>query len=130
MKSITINQLVQQYSAEDHLVVAEREVRHILQCAKIIRLEAEGSYTVIYFTDRKPIICSKYLRLIAERLNPKSFCRTHKSHVINLQAMKSYEEGRGGYVIMNDGTKITVSVRRKAAFMETLHTYAATLARS
>ncbi len=44
--------------------------------------------------------------------------RIHKSHAINLYAVKSFDhEGIGGVVTLSSGKKITVSVRNKKLFL-------------
>ncbi len=48
------------------------------------------------------------------------FFRVHKSHLVNLNFMKKYVKGEGGYLIMQDGSEIEVARRRKTAFLEKL----------
>ncbi|HOD10046.1 MAG TPA: LytTR family DNA-binding domain-containing protein, partial [Flavobacterium sp.] len=50
-------------------------------------------------------------------LKPYNFFRVHNSHLINLEYMKSYDKGKGGYVHMLDESTVEVSVRRKEDFM-------------
>ncbi|MBO0929808.1 LytR/AlgR family response regulator transcription factor [Fibrella aquatilis] len=49
-------------------------------------------------------------------LNDPAFCRIHESRLINLTYLKEYINGRGGTVIMTDGTELIVSDRHKANF--------------
>ena len=51
-------------------------------------------------------------------LAPFNFYRVHKRHVINLNFMRKFVKGDGGYLIMDDEIKIEVSRRRRPAFME------------
>ncbi|MFT4685131.1 MAG: two-component system LytT family response regulator, partial [Neolewinella sp.] len=41
-------------------------------------------------------------------------------HVINMNYMKKFVKGDGGYLIMDDDVKIEVSRRRRPAFMTQL----------
>ena len=49
-----------------------------------------------------------------------NFFRIHASHLVNLDKIKKYIRGDGGYVIMEDGTKVDVSSRKKHEFLNRL----------
>jgi two-component system, LytTR family, response regulator len=85
--------------------------------AHITRLGAKGSYTVITLNDKKEIIVSKPLKDVEGRLSPDIFLRIHDSSTVNINYVKSYTKGRGGYVEMEDGTILNVSVRKKDGFI-------------
>jgi two-component system, LytTR family, response regulator len=51
-------------------------------------------------------------------LPPDLFCRVHHSCIINTNYVKKYFKGRGGYVQMEDGTSIEISVRKKNDFFD------------
>lgn len=84
----------------------------------IIRVEAERSYSNFHLKSRKKILVSKPLREFEDLLEQCNFFRTHKSHMINLNHLKKYVKGKGGYVIMNDDSHVDVSVRRKEALLQ------------
>jgi two-component system LytT family response regulator len=83
----------------------------------IIRIEAGGSYSNIFTTDRKKIMSSKNIKEFEEILPKNKFFRVHNSHIININKLSKYEKGRGGFVILEDGTKIEVASRRKIDFL-------------
>jgi len=83
----------------------------------IIRIEAGGSYSNIFTTDRKKIMSSKNIKEFEEILPKNKFFRVHNSHIINIIKLSKYEKGRGGFVILEDGTKIEVASRRKIDFL-------------
>ena len=84
----------------------------------INRFEAEDNYTHIFLAGGQKITASKTIKAYEELLAPFNFYRVHKRHVINLNYMKKFVKGDGGYLIMDDGMKIEVSRRRRPAFME------------
>lgn len=84
----------------------------ILHCA------AESNYTNIFLRTKEKILVCKPLTYFEEILDAEYFCRTHQSFLVNLNYVKKYMKGRGGYLIMNDGTKVEISVRMKSAFLE------------
>ena len=84
----------------------------------INRFEAEDNYTHIFLADGRKITASKTIKAYEELLKPFNFYRVHKRHVINLNYMKKFVKGDGGYLVMEDNMKIEVSRRRRPAFME------------
>ena len=84
----------------------------------ILRFEAEDNYTHIYLENGEKITASKTIKSYEELLGPFNFYRVHKRHVINLNFMRKFVKGDGGYLVMDDGKKIEVSRRRRPAFME------------
>lgn len=84
----------------------------------IVRFEAEDNYTHIYFTNGERITASKTIKAYEDMLQMLNFYRVHKRHVINLNYLRKFIKGDGGYLVMDDGKKIEVSRRRRPAFME------------
>lgn len=84
----------------------------------IVRFEAEDNYTHIFMTNGERITASKTIKSYEDLLAPFNFYRVHKRHVINLNFMRKFVKGDGGYLIMDDEIKIEVSRRRRPAFME------------
>jgi two-component system, LytTR family, response regulator len=84
---------------------------------EIIRCEANGNYTIIYADSKEKITASKTIKDYEELLPPGIFCRIHNSHIINLNRIKKYHRGRGGFVVMDDGTSIEVASRRRDEFL-------------
>lgn len=82
----------------------------------LMHLEASGSYTQLFIKGRKKLLVSKNLKEFEEILPDSSFCRVHHSHIININFVKKYFKGRGGYVEMEDGTTIEIAVRKKDDF--------------
>ncbi len=84
---------------------------------EIIRCEASGNYTLIFADSKEKITASKTIKDYEELLPPSIFCRIHNSHIINLNRIKKYHRGRGGFVVMDDGTSIEVASRRRDEFL-------------
>ncbi len=83
----------------------------------IIRCESHGSYTIIFATGNEKITASRNIKEYEELLPTSIFCRIHNSHLVNLNRIKKYSKGRGGTVIMEDGTVIEVASRRRDEFL-------------
>ncbi len=83
----------------------------------IVRFEAEDNYTHIFLQNGDRITASRTIKAYEDMLLSVNFYRVHKRHVINLNYMRKFIKGDGGYLIMDDGKKIEVSRRRRPAFM-------------
>ncbi|MEO6961483.1 MAG: LytTR family DNA-binding domain-containing protein [Puia sp.] len=88
----------------------------------IIHCQAEVNYTTFFFIAGQKLLVIKTLKEYEELLNECNFIRVHKSHLINMQHVKSYTRGEGGTVTMSDGTVIDVSRRKKEEFLQRLET--------
>ena len=88
----------------------------IVKLSNIVRLEAQGRYTKIYFADKETILMSKTLKDFEEMLPDSDFFRIHDAQMINLSYLKKYI--RSGTVILTDDTEHGVSRTRKDEFVK------------
>jgi len=86
----------------------------------IIRLEAKAGYTRIYLTDKGEVMTTRSIKEFEELLPEAFFYRIHSAHIINLNRIKKYQKGRGGYVIMEGDSTIEVASRRRDEFLQKL----------
>jgi two-component system, LytTR family, response regulator len=84
----------------------------------ISHLSSEGNYTRVFIQGKKRELLSKSLKEYEDILPDTIFCRIHHSHIVNINYIKKYHKGRGGYVEMHDGSTIEVSSRKKNEFLE------------
>ena len=84
----------------------------------ILYCEAESNYTSVVLKGGKKILVSKVLKDIDETLAGSDFYRIHNSFLINLNHIKKYVRGDGGYVIMENDVTISISRSRRHEFME------------
>ncbi len=85
----------------------------------ILHLEAEGSYTRIVLTNRKPFVASRTLKHFEEMLSDFQFIRTHKSHLVNHTHVKGTTADRD-FLLLSDDSKIEISRRKKDEVMQIL----------
>jgi DNA-binding LytR/AlgR family response regulator len=77
---------------EDTVHVGSR--KHVYP-QKIVMIQAEINYSLIYFSDGNKIIVATCLKTLEDRFaTVDSFARVHKSYLINLDYLKSYCDGR------------------------------------
>ena len=84
----------------------------------IVYCEASSNYTQIFMHDGKKHLVSRTLKEYEDILGESSFFRIHHSYLINLNLVKKYVRGEGGYVVMNNDTSLDVSKRKKEAFLD------------
>lgn len=88
--------------------------------SEITRFEARGSYTGIHLSNGECVLATKNI-LEYDNILPESiFCRVHNSHIVNLTKIHKYQKGRGGYIIMEDGSSVEVASRRREEFLRRL----------
>lgn len=86
--------------------------------ADIVRCESDVNYTNIYFKDKTKITVPKTLKEYEDMLTDYNFFRVHNSTLINMDHVKQYLKGNGGFVVMTDGKEVEVSRRKKAEFLQ------------
>ena len=89
----------------------------LIDIADIVRCEADDHYTTFHTADKKRYVVTRNLGEYEEMLAPHGFFRIHHAHVVNLARVKQYVRGRGGYVVMSEGSHVAVSARRRDAFL-------------
>ena len=92
----------------------------IVTIKSIIRCEGEGSYSRVYLSERKNVMVCRNLKELSRLLTGHNFCRIHHSHLINMEHVKKYFKGEGGFVNMSNKDTIPVSKRKKGAFIQML----------
>jgi two-component system, LytTR family, response regulator len=107
-----------QEEREQKIVLSTAEMIHVIKVDDIIRCESDNYYTYFHFKDGRKLLVSKTLKENEELLSGYNFIRPHKSHLINVKYIKSYIRQEGGFILMNDGTRIPVSRRKKDKIME------------
>ena len=88
---------------------------------ELILLEADRMYTKVYTKNDGDFIVSKPLKFFTQHLEGlQSFYRPHRSFLINLQYIKKYVSKDGGYILMDNGTMVSVSKDKKKELFELL----------
>ncbi len=106
---------------EDKKVVfATIEGLHIEKMNDIIHCQSDTYYTNIFFVNKKKLMVSKTLKEVEEMLDKEVFIRPHKSHLLNVNHVRSYLREDSGYILLSDQTKIPVSRRKKEQILKLL----------
>lgn len=102
-----------------YLKVGNREVPKIalpttkeilyIKVTDIIRCEATNNYTTFYLANNEQVLVCQTLKEFAQLLKPHNFIRTHQSHLVNINSVKSYLKEDGGTLLLNNLQKVPVS---------------------
>ncbi|MCZ8215157.1 MAG: LytTR family DNA-binding domain-containing protein, partial [Cyclobacteriaceae bacterium] len=97
-------------SSNEVLKVFEKGEQIIIKVAEIVYLKAQGSYTLINLTSDKEILTAKNLNLMVSDFRTKRLIRVHRSYVVNLDYVKSYQpDGNEGILTLTGGLQLPVS---------------------
>lgn len=96
-----------------------QEIRYV-KIDEIIRCEASNNYTTFFLQHGERILVCKTLKEFADLLRTHKFARTHQSHLVNIQFVKSFLKEDGGVLLMKDGSKVPISRQNRDAVKETL----------
>lgn len=87
---------------------------------EILRCQADINYTHFFLKGGRKITVSKTLKEFEVQLLPHGFFRVHNSHLVNLAEVKFYQKGKGGSLLLSDGSEVEVASRRKEELIQLL----------
>ncbi|REE00095.1 LytR/AlgR family response regulator transcription factor [Marinoscillum furvescens] len=105
------------YFVNDRIFIREGHRFNKLLISDIAYVEALGSYCDIYTSDKK-ITLTLNLKHFMSRLNHPKFIRVHRSYLVNVDAIDSFE----GNVIYIGMQEIPISASQKESFMKLIKT--------
>jgi two-component system, LytTR family, response regulator len=120
MKLKTLLENIRPVQKSGKIAVPDGDGYTFVQINEIIRCESDGNYTSIILSGGKKILASRTLGEFEDLFSDERFFRVHRSHLVNLEKIKKYLKGEGGYVILEDNSQVEVSRRKKAEFLEKL----------
>lgn len=111
---------MRQPSAEQKIALPQREGYEFVDVSSIIYCTAEGAYTKVFITDKKTMLISRTLGDVEELLPPEIFQRIHHSTLVNVTCISQFLRTDGGYVVLKNGEKLSVSKAKKEMLMARL----------
>ena len=121
----SIKNLLENYnspnSKTNKIALPTQDGLEFVEIKDIIRCEADGKYTFCFLSSGKRLHSTRGLKDFEEQLNSYNFHRIHHAHFVNLDDIKNYFKGDGGYVLMSNGDNVTVSKRKKESFLKQLN---------
>lgn len=102
------------------IVLHTQEKITLVPVDDIIRCESEGNYTKFFLIDGTKHLIAKTLKEYESTLPKSKFIRTHQSHLVNKNQIKEFVKTEGGYLLMKDGSRVSVSVRKRTQVLKAL----------
>lgn len=102
------------------IALASKESIEFVDPQDIVVCEANSNYTNVYLSEGRKRVISKTLKEFEDMLVPYNFFRPHNSYLINLNRVKEFIRGDGGYIIMENKMQIPVSKNRKEELLNLL----------
>lgn len=100
---------------KQQVILPTLEGFEVVKMEEIVRLRGNGNFTDIYLSNGSKKMVCRFLKHFSELL-PFPFIRVHKSHIINVNFVKSYN--KGGFLTLHDATEIEVSPTYKDEFLQ------------
>lgn len=109
-------------TAEEQVFVRDGDHCWFVRLADVLLFEAAGNYTRLYFDEETPLIY-RSLRYLEKRLDPETFFRASRQHIINLRWIEDIEPvgNEKLQAVLVDGRAVEFSRRRSQAFEEKKH---------
>jgi len=103
----------------DQVFVKDGEKCWFVKLGKVRLFESMGNYVRLHFDDQKPLVL-KSLNNLEERLDPGTYFRANRKHIINLHWIEKIEPWFSGglLVTLQGGDKIEISRRQAIRFKE------------
>jgi two-component system LytT family response regulator len=94
----------------DRIIVKTGNTIKIIEIEKLIRIEAQDDYVMLYTGDGK-YLKQKTMKYFEEHLDPNLFIRIHRSHIVKLSLIKQLEPyTKGTYqVILHNRIELPIS---------------------
>jgi two-component system LytT family response regulator len=115
-----IDVLISNITSLEKIALPASDGIRFIKISEIIRCESDNNYTLFYLTTKEKILVSKTLKDFELLLSGSKFYRVHKSHLVNLKYIAKYIPGEGGYLILEDGSHVDVSRRKKEGLLKIL----------
>ena len=91
----------------------------LLKISDILYIKGEGSYSEVHMNDKTKHMVSRNLKNFEEiLLKDNRFLRTHKSYLVNFDAVLSHNKSDGGWLDMKNGSSIPVSSEKSNLILE------------
>lgn len=89
----------------------------VVRIEDIVRLQADGNFTQVYLSDGSKKMVCRFLKHF-DSLLEYPFVRVHRSHIVNVSFVKSYQKNAGGSLLLADQSEVEISSAYKEAFLD------------
>ena len=108
---------------EDILLLGTAKGLEIIETSNIIRIEAISNYCKLFFVDGKTLVVAKLLSWFELKLSPCRFSRLHRSHLVNINYIRAYNNIESNEVVLTTGEQLMVARRKRTQFRKALQAF-------
>lgn len=102
------------------VALASKESIEFVDPNDIVICVASSNYTEVFLTSGSKRLISKTLKEFEDLLTPYDFFRPHHSHLVNLNRVREFMRGDGGYLIMENKMRVAVSKSKREELLTLL----------
>jgi two-component system LytT family response regulator len=99
------------------IVLKSSDKIFLINIQDIARCESDWNYTIVFTMEGNKYMVSQPLKEYENMLEDHGFFRIHKSHIINISFIESFDK-KNDRIILKDKTKLPVSRRKKVELLE------------
>ncbi len=96
----------------------------VIPVQQIIRIQSISNYSKLFFNPAtgggKTLVVAKVLHWFEEHPQLSSFVRIHRTHLVNINYINTYNGTKRGMLLLLNGEIFSVAKRRKAGLAERL----------
>lgn len=119
MQQLSVTQMAMDAEeVPENIVLSSVNNLRVVPVSDIIYCKSDGPYTDFFLRDGNQITISKALKYYQELLPPPFFLRTHQSFLVNREYIA--EVNHKDFVVLKNGVKIPISLRRKSIVLSYL----------
>lgn len=115
-----LQNLAQNHEQNKKLSIPTIRGCEFITLSDIVWCKSDGAYTIFHLINKGKITSSRNIGFYENLLAGCNFYRINHNILVNICLIKAYVKGKGGQVIMTDGTELEISQRRKGEFLERL----------
>jgi two-component system LytT family response regulator len=120
IKELQVEMLLNNLKGDHHdfkkIILPTSEGLEFIELDHIIYCKADSNYTHIFLQNGQRLVVAKTLKNIEQVFDNKRFFRSHNSYLINLDKIKRYVKGDGGYILMQDDSMVSISKSKREVF--------------
>jgi two-component system LytT family response regulator len=120
LNALMTNMKLQSLRTMENIALPTSDGFEFVHMNEIVYLRSDSNYTWVYLRDQNKHLLTKTLKDMQAMITFPQFFRAHQSYLVNLNHVKKYVRGKGGYLVLKDDTQIPVSRANKEALMHIL----------
>ncbi len=118
LKALINHMHVQSRQELENIALPTSEGFDFVPVNEIKYMQSDNNYTWVHLLSQQKYLLARTLKDVSAMMSFPQFFRVHQSYYVNLNHVKKYVRGQGGYLVLKDGTQIPVSRANKEALLQ------------